>query len=130
MAKVVQTLREDPTAVALSTSISGMITKQGGGLWSGRPPAAEFRSADVTDAAASATRTVEIDPEAAGEGTIASYTVAHPRTQLPTLVALVDLTDGRRALATNDAVDVVADLMTTEGVGRPVSVEGAALRLG
>jgi acetyl-CoA C-acetyltransferase len=130
MVKVVQTLRQDPTAMALSTSISGMITKQGGGLWSGRPPAVEFRAADVTDAAATATRTVDVDPEAAGEGTIAGYTVAHPRTQAPTVVALVDLADGQRALATNDDADIVADLMTTEGVGRPVAVEGAALRLG
>jgi acetyl-CoA C-acetyltransferase len=130
MVKVVDTLRHDPAALALSTSISGMITKQGAGLWSGRPPTADFRAADVTEAAAQVTRTVEVDPDAVGEGTIAGYTVAHPRTQSPTLVALVDLPDGRRALATNDDADVVADVMTTEGVGRPVAVDGATLRLG
>jgi acetyl-CoA C-acetyltransferase len=129
MVKVVQTLRQAPAALALSTSISGIITKQGAGLWSARPPAADFRAADVSEAAAKATQTVEVDPEAIGEGTIAGYTVAHPRTQPPTVVALVDLADGRRALATNDDADVVADLMAREGVGRPVAVEGAALRV-
>jgi acetyl-CoA C-acetyltransferase len=129
MVKVVQAVREDPAAFALSTSISGMITKQGAGLWSGRPPTGEFRAADVTDAAAQATGTVEVEPDAAGEGTIAGYTVAYPRTASPTVVALVDLVDGGRAVATNDDADVVADLLTREGVGRPVTVDGAALRL-
>ena len=107
-----------------------MITKQGAGLWSGRPPETDFRAADVTEAAAQATRTVEVDPDAAGAGRIAGYTVAHPRMQSPAVVALVDLPDGRRALATNDDADVVADVMTIEGVGRPVVVDGPALRLG
>jgi acetyl-CoA C-acetyltransferase len=130
MVRVVQTLRDDPDALALSTSISGMITKQGAGLWSGRPPQPEFRAADVTEAAARATGTVEVDPDAAGDGIIAGYTVAHPRTQPPTVVALVDLADGRRAVANNADADVVAELMVNEGVGRPASVDGATLRLG
>ena len=132
MAKVVQTLRARTRhRWRWSPRISGMITKQGGGLWSGRPPAAEFRAADVTEAAASATRTVEVDPDTAGdEGTIAGYTVAYPRTQSPTVVALVDLADGDGRWPPTTDADVVTDLMTTEGVGRPVAVEGAALRLG
>jgi acetyl-CoA C-acetyltransferase len=129
MVRVVQQLREDPGALALSTSISGMITKQGGGLWSARPPATEFRAADVTEEAARTTPTVEIDAAAAGSGTIAGYTIAHPRDKPATAVALVDLGDGRRALATNDDAGVVDDLMTAEGVGRQVTVDGPALRL-
>ena len=129
MVKVVATLREDPEALALSTSISGMITKQGGGLWSSRPPAQDFRAADVTEAAARATGTIEVDPDAVGEGVVAGYTVAHPRTQGTAVVALVDMADGRRAIATSDDGDLVADVMVNEGVGRRASVDGPALRL-
>jgi acetyl-CoA C-acetyltransferase len=127
MARVTRTLREDPEALAMSTSISGMITKQGAMLWSGRPPETEFRAADVSEAAARATETVEVDPDATGHGIIAGYTVAHPRGQQPTVVALVDLADGRRAVANNADADVVADLMVHEGVGRRATVDGATL---
>ncbi len=38
MVALTDLLRADPSAIGLSTSVSGMLTKQGLGLWSATPP--------------------------------------------------------------------------------------------
>jgi acetyl-CoA C-acetyltransferase len=128
MVRLVHALREDPATLALSTSVSGMLTKQGGGVWSGRPSSDPFRAADVSAIAAQETAVVDVDPEATGHGSIAGYTVAHGRERAPAAIALVDLDDGSRALAVSEDADHVAELTRTEGVGRTADVSGVALR--
>jgi acetyl-CoA C-acetyltransferase len=92
-------LREEPTALGLSTSVSGMLTKPGAGLWSATPPAAAFQHDDVTEAARMVTGTKPLAPDATGPGSIAGATVLHGADGPRATVAIVDLPDGSRTVA-------------------------------
>ena len=51
LARIVGLLRSDTGSSALSTSLSGNVTKFGLGVWSALPPTNGFEAVDVTDAA-------------------------------------------------------------------------------
>jgi acetyl-CoA C-acetyltransferase len=127
LARLVPLLREDPEAMALLTSISGLITKMGAGVWSARPPQQEFVTTDVSAAAGAATPVMPVDPDAEGTVTIAGYTVAHAKTGPVDAVVVADTGKGTRAVARTDDADVIAALQEGEWCGRAVSVRGATL---
>ena len=101
LAALVPTLRERHDEVALVTSVSGMMTKFGAGLWSASPNDA-FRSIDVTESAGDATEAVVI----------------------------ADVPSGTRAVAVSRDAEVIAAFRGEEWVGRSVMVDGPVLRLG
>ncbi len=108
--------------VGLVTSVSGLLTKPGLGVWSattdGRPPLV----ADLGQQVESATSRVPVTRVATGTGVIASYTVTHEG-QTPTeLVAIVDLDDGHRAIARGDDARLIDRALTTGVVGEPVTI--------
>jgi acetyl-CoA C-acetyltransferase len=92
-------LRDDPAALGLSTSVSGMLTKPGVGLWSATPPTDPYQHFDVTDAARATTDVRSLVPEAIGDGTIAGATVLHGADGPRAAVAIIDLPGGNRAVA-------------------------------
>ncbi|MCB1747331.1 MAG: hypothetical protein KDK06_09150, partial [Gammaproteobacteria bacterium] len=81
-----------------------------------------FVNADVSADTARAQRTVEVVADYHGAGRLAGYTVIHERDRAPTILALVDTDDGRRALAGGDDPMLIARLEREEWVGRPVRV--------
>jgi acetyl-CoA C-acetyltransferase len=99
LATMARLLRDDPRSVGLSTSVSGMLTKPGLGLWSATPPATPFRHIDVTDAARATTEVRPLVPDATGAGAIACGTVLHGADGPRTAVAVVDLPGGGRTVA-------------------------------
>lgn len=127
LARLVEMLRADPDATALLSSVSGLVTKVGGGLWSASPPDSGFRDIDVTAAAAATTETIPVDPAYAGAATVAGYTVAHVRGAPVEAVLVADTGAGTRAVAVTKAPELVAGLREGEWCGRSVRVQGAAL---
>lgn len=117
-------LREQPGAVGLTTSVSGLLTKPAIGLWSTEGEG--FASADVTDQARAATATVEVDGEATGAGTVVGLTVLYEDGQPATGVAVVQVGEVRTVALAEDR-DVAADMVANEWVGRDVHVPTAGV---
>jgi acetyl-CoA C-acetyltransferase len=122
-AKMTQVLRADPGSLGLVTAVSGIINKQGVGLWSTEPRGRGFAHEDVGDEVAASDTPVEVVAEADGEAKVASYTVLHRDGKPVQGVLLCDLDDGRRALVTSAEL---AETMTREEIcGRSVQLRGA-----
>ena len=117
MVTLARVLRADPGSLGLSTSVSGMVTKQGLGLWSTEPPANGFTPVDVSDEVARATRTLR----SSGDGEVAGYTVVFDGDR-PTQAIVVATVDEVRTVATSDDPDVAAAVTEGEWVGRTVTV--------
>jgi acetyl-CoA C-acetyltransferase len=121
MVTLARVLRADPGSLGLSTSVSGMITKQGLGLWSTEPPVNGFTALDVSDEVAQATRTLPSSADASGDGEIAGYTVVFDGDR-PAQAIVVATVGDVRTVATSDDPDVAAALTEGEWVGRTVTV--------
>ena len=121
MVTLARVLRDDPGSLGLSTSVSGMITKQGLGLWSTEPPANGFTAVDVSDEVAQATRTLPSSADASGDGEIAGYTVVFDGDR-PAQAIVVATVGDVRTVTTSDDPDVAAALTEGEWVGRTVTV--------
>jgi acetyl-CoA C-acetyltransferase len=118
-AAVADRLRGGRGTTGVVTTVSGMLTKQAVAVWSSDPPAA-FRTAEVGEEALAATATVPVVDEAHGEGRVVGGTVLHERGVPTAAVALVDLPDGTRTVATGAPAELP--------VGATVRVEGQSLR--
>ena len=131
-AAVAQRLREDPPAVGMVTTVSGLLTKPGLAVWSATPDGADPLVADLADRAATATATVPAVAtleEYAGPATVATYTVTYEGLEPVRTVAVADTPDGRRCVAFSDDRAVAAEAVGTELVGRPVEVADGVFRV-
>lgn len=127
MVRMVEVLRADPGSTALVTAVSGMLTKQGVGLWASRPPERPCRFEDVTGPVAAEVVPTSVVAQHDGVATIASYTVLADRGVPHRAVAVCDLPGGGRAIASTGDRAAMDALMTDEGCGRVVTLEGPAL---
>ena len=127
VAAMVGRLREDPGALGLITANGGYVTKHALGLYSTEPPAAGFRWADV-QAEVDTLPTRELfegdDGEEAGAATVESWVVVHDREgAAQKVLAACLLDDGRRAWASSEDADTVADMRSgAEQIGRTVKL--------
>jgi hypothetical protein len=82
----------------------------------------------VSDRTAADVQTVEVLPEAAGEGTLASYTVQYHGDVPARAILLLDLDDGRRVLRADADRALAAALTEEEWIGRrlPAAAKEAA----
>jgi acetyl-CoA C-acetyltransferase len=127
LVKMVDIARADPSAQAMVTNVSGMLTKFGLSVWSCRPPARPFAAVDVTAEATASTATVALDPSFTGAADVVTYTVAFDRGGPTTGIVLCDTTAGDRALATTTDPGVITDMLEHDWCGRSVDLAGAAL---
>jgi acetyl-CoA C-acetyltransferase len=114
-AEMARVLREDPEGSGLVTSVSGMLTKQGAGLWSCLPPSSGFRSEDVPVE----TEAVPIAAGYEGPAVIEGYTVTYER-DIPTRALAVVSAPGLRTIATS--TEALDSMIEQEWVGRSVIV--------
>ncbi len=131
-ARMMDVLRADPGSTGLITSISGMITKQGMGLWSTTPGPAGFRQADVTKEALADTPTAAVDGDYDGPADVLGYTVTYEGTEpkLGIAVAATAGSDGgelTHTIATTDDPAVLADMISSEWVGRRIDIKAARI---
>jgi acetyl-CoA C-acetyltransferase len=85
--------------VGLVTSVSGLLTKQGFGVWASQSGNSGFAFDDVSAATARQQDTREVISSFQGRAAIVGYTVLHDRGQAPRALVLADTDTGCRALA-------------------------------
>lgn len=111
----------------LLTSVSGLLTKPGLGVWTtepdGQPPLIADLAADAD--AATDTRTVVL--AATGSGSIATATVTHQGQDPTELVAIVDLATGERAVARSDDASLIRQAITKGVIGERVHLDAGRL---
>lgn len=125
--RAAELMRAGQGRTALVSSVSGVLTKQGFGLWSVDAPEQGLVHADVSDAVARDVRTFDVLDDFSGPATVAGYTVLHGRGQQARGVALVDTAAGQRAIATTDDVALIERMQLEEFVGRSVQVDSNRL---
>lgn len=126
-ARAAELLRARGRGTALVTSVSGMLTKQGFGVWSAAAAARGFVGADLSTTVARELRTCEVIDHYSGTATIAGYTVLHGRNQQARGVALVDTPQGARVLTSTAAAHLLESMQREEWVGRRVTVQDDVL---
>jgi acetyl-CoA C-acetyltransferase len=112
---------------AVVSSVSGILTKQGFGVWSTAAPPAGFVHRDVSAAVAQAMPQREVIPAHDGDARVAGCTVLYSRDAPPRAMALVDTPAGQRTLALSDDTNLVDRMQRDEFVGRTVRVDGQRL---
>jgi acetyl-CoA C-acetyltransferase len=132
MVAVIAALRDDPSALGMVTTVSGLLTKPGIGIWSGRPDGHPPLLADMKEAAGAATGVIEAVATLDGyEGpaTIATATATYDGMDPVRTVALCDTADGRRSVAMSEDRSLARAVTREELAGRPVHLGGGTLDL-
>ncbi|MFE3200020.1 hypothetical protein [Embleya sp. NPDC059237] len=108
----------------LVTSVSGMVTKQAGALWSARPAPGGFRAVDVSAELPAR----PVDPDHTGPARVVGCTVAFDGGEPAVAIVVVEGEGGGgvRSVASSTDADVLASMRTDAWVGRAVRVSGAA----
>ena len=125
MAAVVAPLRSHPGSLGVVTSVSGLLTKPGIGVWSSEPDGEPPLLADLAGEAAAATGVVDVHDRLdgyAGEATVVTYTVTYEGGDPVRAVALCDTPEGPRCVAFTDDPDLAAHGLTDELCGAKVVV--------
>jgi len=102
--KMAQVLRGDPGSVGMVNAVSGILNKQGVGLWSGAAPPQPFAYEDVSAAVERSAGAASLIEKGAGPGRVAGYTVLFEDGRPASAVLLCDLEDGTRVLASSPAL--------------------------
>ena len=122
---VVDRVREDPERLGMVTTVSGLLTKPGLGIWAGHPDGRPPLLADLAYEVASVTgmrEAVATLDGYAGPGTVATYTVTFDGMTPARVVAVCDTGDGRRSVAISTDPDLAARACTEELIGAPVHI--------
>jgi len=125
IARMVELLREAPSARGLITANGGYLTKHAFGVYSATPPSRPFQHDDV-QGAVDALPSREVVDDYAGPVTVEAYSVMYAG-EAPSLAHVATRTpDGRRAWARTDAPEILLDMTREEFCGRAgrLSVEG------
>jgi acetyl-CoA C-acetyltransferase len=128
VARMAEVLRADPGGHGLVTAISGMLTKLGCSVWSTRPGSEHgFEYDDVAGVVERETPRVEVVAEHEGGAVVASYTVVFGAEAPIQGVALCDLPDGRRTIATTTDSESMQSMTSGEWCGRHVRIRGGGV---
>lgn len=124
--RMVELLRRQPGAFGLVSSVSGVLTKQGFGVWSTEANPNGFHFADVSAEVLRAAPRKPVLEGYEGPGIVAGYTVLHERGQQPRAVVMADVAGDARVVASSDDPGIVARLQESEFCGAPVELRDAA----
>jgi acetyl-CoA C-acetyltransferase len=122
--RMAELLRARAGARGMVTSVSGLLTKQGIGLWSTDPGPGGFRFIDVTERVAADNPPLEVVDGHDGEATVAGYTVLYHGGERQRAVAMVDLPQGRRTVVWDDDPALMAEMERREYCGETVHCSG------
>ncbi|HVB93282.1 MAG TPA: hypothetical protein VND67_03105 [Acidimicrobiales bacterium] len=134
-------LRAEPGWLGVVTTVSGLLTKPGLGVWSASPDGQVPLLGDLGDEAARSTGVVEVVEtldEYTGRAAVVTYTVTpdrladageHDAARWSRTVVVGDTEDGRRCVAISEDPKVANQAVTGELIGQPVAVKAGALTL-
>jgi acetyl-CoA C-acetyltransferase len=117
-----EALRTTDAKTGVVTGISGHLTKPGITVWSTDAPPDGFASDDVTADALRATPTRPLAIDETGPATIVGATVAHGRDEPARAIAVVELEDGSRTVASSEDPDDVRTATDTDVVAYRVEL--------
>jgi acetyl-CoA C-acetyltransferase len=126
--RMAQLLRQRPGSTGFVSSISGMLTKQGFGIWSAGPGANSFARVDVTSKVAAQQDTKHVVDDYGGPGTIAGYTVMHQHNPIRA-IAVIDIADDKRTVASSEDRAICLQMEEQEWVGRVVRIASGRFEL-
>lgn len=112
--KMAQCLRDDPEAVGMVTTVSGMLTKQACALWSASASSNRWACADVTREVAAASPVCELIADYAGQGSVAGYTVLYQGDEPWRAVAVFDILDNARTVAFSESPELISQMLSKE----------------
>jgi len=127
--RMAQLLRERPGARGLVSSVSGLLTKQGLGVWSSLPPEQPFVQVDVTEEVESLNPPVKVLADYRGRASVAGFTVVYSAGQPQQGVAMLDTDDGERVIAWTENPDQMRLMEEQDWCGRTVGCDGDQLVL-
>ena len=131
-AAVIAEVRADPGALGAVTTVSGLLTKPGIGVWSGRPDGRLPLVDDLARAAQSETGVVDVVESLdgyTGAATVATYTVTYEEQVPARTLALCDTADGRRCVAISEDGLLAAHAVSEELIGARIEVAGGSFDL-
>jgi acetyl-CoA C-acetyltransferase len=132
-AAVARALRAEPGSLGVVTTVSGLLTKPGIGVWSTEPDGQAPLLGDFCGEAERATGTREVVETLAGYtggATVVTYTVTPDEVEAARTVVLCDTDDGRRCVAITEDSELAGFATTHELIGERVSVENGSFHLG
>jgi acetyl-CoA C-acetyltransferase len=127
--QLAETLRREPGARGLVTSVSGVLTKQAASMWASEPPTDEYRFVDVSAEVDRRTHRTAVEDGYVGRGSIAGYTVLHDARGPARGVAIIDTITGTRTIAVADDRSTASSMERDEWCGREVHVDRASFTL-
>lgn len=127
--RLVELLREKPGSHGLVSSVSGLLTKQGFGIFSRQAPTPGFAWEDVTEEVARKNPPREVLDHYAGAAHIAAYTVLFQEDAPWRLVAVCDVAESKRAVAYATDPALMRRAMTEELCGLAVTIRDGQLQL-
>ena len=119
-------LRENPDNIALITGISGMMTKQAFGLWSGLK-LDEFTHLDTTEEAEKIDLPKDISALESGDGHVIGYTVLFDQLDAVKAVIYIEDLQGKRKVVTSNEVDILKNMREEEWVGKAIKYKDSVL---
>lgn len=122
-------LRRNAGRAGLVSSVSGILTKQGFGLWSRQPLGAGFRFLDLSVEVRARARVRTVLETFAGPARIAGYTVLHDKGEAPRALVLADTPGGERVLAASSEPALADGMQRQEFCGATIDVEAGRFRL-
>ena len=132
MAPVVAALRSAPGTVGAVTSVSGLLTKPGIGMWTTRPDGEPPLVGDLAAGAESATGVVDVIEELDGyngAALVATYTVTYEGLDPVCTIVVGDTEDGRRCVSISSDVALARYAVDNELIGSPVQVTKGSFEL-
>jgi acetyl-CoA C-acetyltransferase len=131
-AAMIAAIRAEPGALGAVTTVSGLLTKPGIGVWSGRPDGRLPLVADLAPAAHPETGVVDVVESLdgyTGAATVATYTVSYEELVPARTLALCDTADGRRCVAISGDGRLAAHAVSEELIGAHIEVAGGSFDL-
>jgi acetyl-CoA C-acetyltransferase len=131
-AAVVRELRARPGDRGMVTTVSGLLTKPGLGVWSSVPDGSDPLVADLGPEVAAVTGVIEVVETLEGyqgAATVATYTVTYDGLEPTRIVALCDTTDGRRAVFVTADGDLARLGLETDLIGAKVMANSGSFHL-
>jgi acetyl-CoA C-acetyltransferase len=126
-AAMVPLLRSDPTSLGLVSTVCGLLTKPGLGVWSATPDGRGPLLSDLATEARAATESVDVVDEHHGRASVATCTVNYVGMEAARTFVLADIGPGRRCVATSDEPGLAQAVMAGELIGTEVQIVGARL---